>query len=266
MNEPSEVKDFTTHFNYIKCMDRIMTEVKIDIPVVQNAQIDNKLVKKHQNLASLTKNGIDSEIKACKSQAEYAEIVAPWIAVKCYYRIYYLESVVIHLSNGSKFLGHSQIRGKINTYCSVGNITSKLGEAEKVCSVLDAKIHKIKMGSNISQNYYLSPECIKSVRAKTATYLEEQWKHSKKIASYASKVNKEKRDKFRSNQKLSLLDYFYQMRLKANYKDMDFLRFDEITPRQVVDYIELYVSATNKYCNGLQTAINKIVKDRRVII
>lgn len=268
MNGFSETNDFVTHFNYIKCVNGMMTGIDLSIPLSKTATIDVNRVKKFIKLATLTRKGISSELAACNTQAEYAEIVAPWIAVKCYYRIYYLESVLVHLAQGSSGVfrngGHALVRRVMNSYCLSGAVSSKLTEAEKVFTIEDVRAHKIKMGSNISPTYYLTQSCIKSVRAKVALYLEEHWKANEKITRYGSKVNNAKRDAFRKNQKISLFDFFYQMRLKSNYKDLDYLKFNEISAEQAVGYIKLYTSATQKYCSALETTIKTMLTSRGI--
>ncbi|MES2971729.1 MAG: hypothetical protein V4702_05400 [Patescibacteria group bacterium] len=255
--------DFTTHFNYIKCLNTLLQDISIELAIHKTISMDSKAIKKFEKLAGLTEKSIDGELAACKLEPEYAEVVAPWIPVKCYYLIYYLESICLHLATGNikmfKHGGHTYVRTTISSALQKGQIKTVNGEIEKTISVGELSNHRIRSGSNLSPSYFTSRDCIMSVRRKVAEYVERQWKDGQKIKGYRSKVDKAKRDKFYKERRTDLLEYFYQMRLKANYKDVDYLDFEnDVTNNDAAAYITVYVASTKKYRNALVTEIKRL--------
>lgn len=259
-------KNFTTHYNYAKCMVGMMHGLRITVPIDSRVGIDSKEVKRFLILARLTKRSIAGEVKSCNSEEDYAQIVAPWIAVKCYYRIYYLESVLIHLSSGTQEVfkngGHKYVRKIIRSYCKSGYIKSHLKHAEVVVKASPALDHRIPAGANLSTDYYLSEDCVKSIRHKIAEYGLTHWKKNQSHKNYRSNVAKTDLSAYLQRSELTLFDYFYQMRLKSNYRDTDFLNFDVISSKDGVEFICLLQAATEKYCRGLDVAISTAMNTR----
>jgi len=258
---------FTTHFNYIKCMNGMLYGVSVT-PLISDAAVVNaSKLNKFIRLARLTKRSINNELFLSKQQVEYSAIVAPWLPVKCYYRIYYLESALLHLTSGTEAVfmdgGHKFARNQFRELCRQGRIGSTNKQIERVVSVGDAIDHRIKSGSNITSEYYLTTDCIDSVRAKIARDMELHWKLNKGWKRYSTTTRKEARDNYRQGKYLCLLDYFYQMRLKANYRDVDFLDSQSATPEQCLAFIEFYVSATERYCSSLSASIKTVAESRR---
>ena len=101
----AELKDtstFKTHLNYVKCMDELFIDCTITIDVQTTNQLDAKKIAKFQKLADITQKSIDNEVNSIAQEAEYAHVVAPWLPVKCYYRLYYLESIFLFLLSGNE--------------------------------------------------------------------------------------------------------------------------------------------------------------------
>jgi len=263
-------KDFHTHLNYAHCMVGMMHDVLLAVPVNKSVQVNLADVKRFLKLAKLTKVSIEGEISSCRSEPDYVQIAAPWFAVKCYYRAYYLESCLIHLSSGSTEpfwnSGHHYVRKMIRTYCKVGYVKTKLHHAEVVDCYASALTHKIVSGANLKQDYYLTEECVKSVRSKLAKYSVDHWKKNSPHSSFRPLVARKELAAFISNGEVCLFDFFYQMRVKANYRDSDFLDFDKIKSSEGVEYIEQLKKATDKYCDALHFALKNTLKERALII
>lgn len=261
-------QDFQTHFNYAKCMNGMMHDISFAVPLAPIAHIEIRKVRKFIKLAQLTKTGIENEVQACREVPDYSEVVAPWLPVKHYYRLYYLESVLIHLTQGNSGVfvdgGHRLARNMITSFCRSGYVSSRLREAQKVVLLNEAMQHRIRPGQNISSNYYLTQECIKSVRSKVATYVLDHWKLNKGWKRYSSPARRAERDRYKASKAICLLDFFYQMRLKANYRDIDFLSSGEITSAQKLEYIKMYHSAAVKYGRSLEIAIQNAARQRNI--
>jgi len=245
-----------------------MHEVKLNVPVDRSIGVSLKDIKRYLKLAQLTQKSIKGEIDNCHAEVDYVQIVAPWFAVKCYYRTYYLESVLIHLASGTHDVfrnnGHSYVRKTIRNYCKIGYIHTKKKYAEVVEPLHVALNHKIISGQNLTQDYYLTEECVRSVRHKLADYSLQHWKKNSIYKRFQSSAAKAELSGFQSKSEVCLFDFFYQMRVKANYRDTDFLDFDKILSEDGLEYIELLKGATDKYCSALQTCIDEMLRDRSI--
>jgi hypothetical protein len=262
-------QEYITHYNYAKCINGMFYAIKFDIPNHNKHLIDTMKTQKFYTLAKFTTRSINREIEICKRESEYSEVVAHWIPVKSYYRTYYLEAILIHLSSGDEGVyrsgGHTKARNIINSYCQRGYLKTRDGEAEKVKTISETMSHRIKSGANISPTYFFSEDCIKSVRKKIAKYIDDQWRNNEKL-NYQLAADRQKRDLYRTQKKLTFLDYFYQMRLKANYRDSDYLDFEIITHSQSVEFISMFNSANMRYVSALREAIDKAAKIQGVAL
>lgn len=263
----SENKIFKTHLNYIKCLDKHLDNFSITLNAVTKEKLSHPKIVKFLKLSQFTQTSIDNEVSILATLPEYSQVVAPWIPVKCYYRLYYLESIFLFLATGSEtgfsHGGHTGVRDNIQALVSIGsleynspriNVVSPLGEALK---------YKTKSGSNLSPDYYKMDECVDSMLKKIGVYKEHDFKEKNKIKNYFKKKDKILRDNFFNKKSISPLDYFYWMRIKANYKDIDFLDFDnDISSTDAVEFVRHYVSASDKYASALNQAIESIEEKR----
>jgi hypothetical protein len=87
----------------------------------------------------------------------------------------------------------------------------------------------------------------------------------KRIDNFRKKANRDLRDNELKPKKFIIFDYFYWMRIKANYRDVDFLDFEnEVSSRDSFEYIKEFVEATESYSLALKNAI-KFLKESRNI-
>jgi hypothetical protein len=114
-------------------------------------------------------------------------------------------------------------------------------------------------GSNISENYHSTAACIESVRKKITEYIEIDWKQKEKIVYYRTVASRLKKEAELFPQEFCLLDYFYWMRIKANYRDIDFLDFDNhVNEEDAYEYLTYYIKSANQYATALINAINTL--------
>jgi len=263
---------YKTHWNYIKYLNTSFLGINIKIKIKVSSYLDPEKTKRFEKLASITKQNIESEIHACEQETSYSSVVAPWIPVKCYYRIYYLESIFLYYLLGSeagfKNGGHTKVRGSIRKIIEEGVINFE-GLNPDIFSEIDnwenASSFTTTSGSNISGNYFQHPDCRHSIRKKIAEYIKIDWMQKKGIINFRKKVNKDLRDIELKPKKFTIFDYFYWMRIKANYRDVDFLDFEnEVSARDSFEYIKEFVGATESYASALENAIITLKQSRSI--
>lgn len=269
--ETSEM--FRTHWNYIKCINNLLADLEIEINIDTRSQLDPSRIIKFSRLAELTKVSIQSEIRASEQVSDYASVVAPWIPVKCYYRLYYLEAIFLYLLTGelSGFQngGHTKVRKSLiqkieNNVITLNNGFDSLLSEISVWEL--ATQFRATSGANIGSDYFLNQDCHKSIRKKIAEYIKIGWMQQRKISNFRTLNARNLRDTELFPKKFMIFDYFYWMRIKANYRDIDFLDFEnDVRPIDSFEYIKEYVEATEKYADALLNAIESIKIQRGII-
>jgi hypothetical protein len=257
---------FRTHYNYAKSMARTLDQIQIHTTLRTTTQLDQNKIRQFWKLAKITHRGITSELDACSEESVYSQVVAPWMPVKCYYRIYYLESIMIYLLNGNvagfSNGGHTRVRSAIKSLIENGQISFSNPKVAQAVTMTSAKTHTISSGANLSPTYFQTDDCILSIRKKVADYVEHNWKTVNQI-NYRLASHRSRRYAFFDLTEVNLTDYFYWMRIKANYRDVDFLDFEQdVTEQDAYNYILQYAVAHESYANALETFINELLLAR----
>ena len=264
--ELKETSTFRTHLNYIRCIDLLFINSSISVNIATSGKLVNSRMDSFVKLAQFTKSSIKNDLSFIDQDSEYAQVVAPWIPVKCYYQLYYLESIFLFLLDGntsgfSANGGHSKVREGMKRAIKDGKIRFSTDKLNELYTARDALAFKASSGNNVQKDYYKTDDCIGSVVKKVTSYKEKDWKERSRIDNFRTKANKDKRNGF-LDKEIVLQDFFYWMRIKANYKDIDFLDFDNINPTDAAHYIRSYISATDSYAKALTTAILQMKKSR----
>jgi len=260
-----EGASFQTHLNYIKCLESLFTDVRLNVVLVDGHTIQKTEIKRFTKLDSLTSKSIEVDMALAQKDHAFAVIAAPWFGVKCYYSIYYFEAVLVHLVDGSQsgFTkgGHRAVRKKIAQLLSSGNLTFSKTELNSVYPLLSiSNFPSITSGTNTRSRYWMDPECVQSITKKLMEYILHDAKVGNKWNLHRRKDQIAKTDFIRVG-KLTLTDFFYWYRIKANYRDLDYIDFEKgITEDAVFEYMKAYNSAYTSYHRLLSQKINGLLK------
>src|SRR3989338_9332486 len=130
---------FRTHLNYIKCVEKLfsicsMSATKNGTFIKSNAEIS-----RFKKLYEVTLKSIRKDIELAQEDSDFAVIIAPWFPVKCYYALYYLETILINLVDGSMHGfgkgGHTGVRKRMYSLVSSGNVIFSQQELNTVYSL-----------------------------------------------------------------------------------------------------------------------------------
>ena len=114
----------------------------------------------------------------------------------------------------------------------------------------------INSGQNTRLDYWQKPQCIQSVAKKLMEYKLHDAKMGRKWNLHTKK-DKEEKKQFINSEKMMLSDFFYWYRIKANYRDLDYIDFENgIDSTEVLEYLEIYNKAFEKYRACLTKRIN----------
>ena len=253
---------FRTHLNYIRCIEKLLSASsfsasKIGTPFKENAEIT-----RFQKLYKVTVKSIKKDIELAKEDSEFAVIVAPWFPVKCYYALYYLESIFVHLMDGTThgFFkgGHAAIRKRMYSLRDTNAITFSSHELDKVYLLAEIEtLPPITPGRNTRSDFWQHEQCPGSLMKKLMDYKlitdNKKWDLRKPI-------DRKEKIEYCGKNRLWLLDFFYWYRIKANYRDLDYIDFENgIAFSEILEYLEIYYKAFNIYRVGLVKQINTLL-------
>lgn len=255
---------FRTHLNYAHCMAEQYSDLVLTTTLNPASPLPTGNIDRFKRLADLTQQSIEAELHASSIAHEYAKIIVTWLPVKCYYRIYYLESNLVYLLNGNStgFTrgGHKGVRKAISLLINNNQLVFSNVKISTQSTIRMIRAHKIASGANLSPGYYATEDCVNSVRKKISEYKEHDWKEERRIKSYNTRANRTSRDNYYATNTLNLTDFFYWMRIKVNYRDLDFLDFPTAgTSDDAYNYVKYYIDAYEAY----STAIEALIADLR---
>lgn len=261
----SSKASFRTHLNYIKCIERLFSSCELTATRVGTVKrIDNE-ISRFRKLYKVTLKSIKKDIEFAREDSEFAVIVAPWFPVKCYYSLYYLESILVHLINGSNagFAkgGHTQIRRQIYDLVAHNFIIFSQPELNSLYLLKDiSNLPSIRSGQNTCHDFWQKKECLDSVAKKLLDYklhdkiIEKNW-------DLRRKKHRDEKEQYINKKQLMLIDFFYWYRIKANYRDLDYIDFEGgIDFIEVLEYLETYYRAFDFYRSCLAKQVGLLLK------
>jgi hypothetical protein len=266
---PSESSraSFRTHFNYIKCIEHLLSKAVLSASITNAPTVREDEIHRFRRLAKLTKASIEKDVELVHEDTEFALIAAPWLPVKCYYHLYYLESMLVHLIDGTSWGfskgGHTGIRRKLSSLFQASTLSFTNNDLNQVHALADVqRIPRIRPGQNARHDYWSDPECPRSVARKLAEYKLRDAKASKGW-NLRTRKGKAALAEFVNREKLMILDFFYWYRIKANYRDLDYIDFEYgVSKEEVLEYIQSYSKAYQHYRRQLSTVLNSLIAAR----
>jgi hypothetical protein len=254
---------FQTHLNYAKRMGHILSGSRITVTAMEGVRVIHNEKNKFRKLYDVTRKSIEKDVELAREDSAFAVIAAPWFPVKCYYALYYLESILIHLLDGSTsgFLkgGHTAIRKKFYANLVTGSIVLSAPGVSRICMLEEVqRIPAIESGRNARSSFWKEEACSDSILKKLADYKLHDAKLGRKWNLHTRAHQIEKAE-FIARERIALLDFFYWYRIKANYRDLDYIDFENgITADEVRDYMEAYNVAYEGYRSLLISQIDRI--------
>jgi len=255
---------FRTHLNYIKCLDKLLDNNTLSVSRTGTFPKRSIEIKRFQKLYKVTLKSIRKDVELAREDSAFAVIAAPWFPVKCYYTLYYLESVLTHLLDGSVQGfgkgGHAGIRKKMYSLVDTGAILFSVTELNRVYDL--TQIHAlpaINSGQNARSDYWQKTDCVNSVVKKLMDYKLHDAKIGRKWNLHTKK-HREDQKLFVGAERLMITDFFFWYRIKANYRDLDYIDFENgITESEVLEYVEIYNRAFEHYRMQLIKQINPLL-------
>lgn len=253
--------EFITHANYLEYLRKTSENIKLIINTSINKRIrEDKKLNQKIFLINLTVDNLKEEFKYTSKYQEYAVVCVSWIPVKSYYVIFNLLVIFEHLLTGdSSYLSttHKGALSFLKKLISKGILEFEPQEFSNIHDVREIEAWKIPQHESIKTTNADPRIRYKQVIKKLSNYQKEEYKRQNKISRLVGK----ELEKFKNTSSTNLCEFFYWYRIKANYRDMEFI--DKGVPAQEFkEFYGNYYYLTLNFYKALKIVINNLAKIR----
>ncbi|HXR23884.1 MAG TPA: hypothetical protein VN742_00895 [Candidatus Binataceae bacterium] len=95
---------------------------------------------------------------------------------------------------------------------------------------------------------------------KIAQYKQDEWKRQKGIPDFIKAKNRQKKEEFLRGFQLSVFEFPYHMRLRANYRDFAFI--EGVSSEDTAMYFNDYFAFASGFYRALRSLRDQLVKAR----
>lgn len=256
---------FVTHLNYMKCFKALSENLNIDTNRFDKSKSkkSKKLVNKI-TVVELIKKSLDKEYKECQENKDFAEVTSIWVPVKAYYLIFNMFLVLYHLitpQNNKDFnISHKGLIKRIKELIRKSELIFNKPHFNHLYTYEEVKDVKFEKGGNLRKEQNIE-KSTKHLIKKLFEYKVEEFKRENKIKDLRKKKAREKVNKYLSKEFTNLIEFFYWYRIKANYRDLNFLK-EDVGSDQFYNYFENYYLATINFYEALKKLINELSQKR----
>lgn len=250
--------DYDVHLKYVKRIGLLSSGLAISHSLKPIIQVDAlKQLLPKLRIIERTKKLLEEEIRCVNDDAEYAQACVGWLPAKVYYNLYHLLAIIEYLVTGKKqFL-------RLSHYLCLRSLASRLtdGTIQFTCShfnkVCDKEIRKFKsVSGEVLSNSIADDRLISLVMKKIANdhlddFRERRGLDCRKVKHKRLYLEEE------NKLKITILDFFYSMRIRTNYRDMSFL--DDLDAERIRIYFVLYYETANNFYNCLNELKNDLI-------
>ncbi len=262
--EPLTPPSFKTHLNYISSLNSLSKDLELEFSLKIKKKIKkSKSLDKKINLIKLIKKSLDEEYRMAKNNKEFAMVCNTWISVKSYYLIFNLTIILYYLinpNNGSLNISHKSLLKNIKELVQSNKLTFSKNDLNKAYSCEEALNFKIESGENLKKGMSMD-RAMHSLLKKLVNYKLISFKRDENIQNFKKKINQRKRNIFIKEETINLFEFFYWYRIKANYRDLEFLN-QSISSDDFFKFYKEYFELTLTFYNAFKNVINKIGRIR----
>jgi len=252
--------ELTTHLNYVYYIRQKTKNLKFSYnnDINYHANISKIKFDTRVNLVKLTYKSLQEEARQVESTHEYARACSAWVAIKGYYLLFYLETILMSLIEAQNKMkaSHGEVRKYIKTLSANKTLSASFPDLTKVIKHADCETTGLKSGANL-KGQLSEQDRYRQVMKKLREYSQEEYKRVNKIKS----LRGESKKKF-NNMNISLTDFFYWYRIKSNYRDLEFIAGEEAKVTELYDFYRMYNQSVIAYAAAYIRLINSIYSMR----
>lgn len=256
---PRDRKDFETHLKYVSLIARLAQGLSVScsvsptLPKEKLPQIADK-----RKLIVLTRQSIKDEYGIVQIDAEYSTASVLWLPIKAYYLAYHLLCLIDYMLTGKATVLRAKHGECVDRFTSM-LVDGSLQFSEPLFNqVFDKSILNFKTQSGEHLRFNVSDDVLfKLAMKKIALEKIETFKTMGGITETRTKKNRDRVEKYKQTLSVSVFDFFYQMRLRMNYRNSDFI--DDIPAAQIKTYFEQYCRAADRFYTAFSGFANKLI-------
>lgn len=249
--------EFMTHSNYLSCMKELSDGIKISTSLNTEGQLgEPRAVRKKVKLIELTLKNLEEEKNTIDQLHDYSMICVSWIPVKSYYLIFNLLLLLEYLLlDDENWLAaqHKEIRNKFRSQLLAGQLSFSDPSMNQCFPANDILCWQIPKSENLRRSSVNKEIRIKQIVKKIYEYNKEDFKRIRKI----KRLSGSKLANFNNSCSICLFDFFYWYRIKANYRDMEFVDSGVPLEEFYRFYSDYYVLTINTF-NAFKALINEL--------
>jgi hypothetical protein len=253
---------FRTHYNYVRSLRSLIAGSTLSytnigqIELGKTPHLDSKT-----NLIELTKRSLTDEANIVQVDKDYSYACASWLPVKAYYLLFNVMLTIQYLftlDRQSFKLGHGKCSQSFTHKLAAKDIVFSTPGLNKVYDKTIFTYHEAP-GANL-RPALMADQHTKLAMKKIARYKLEDWKRYKNISTFQTRKNRELREAYLQRFQLSIFEFHYHMRLRANYHDFVFI--EGVSSTETANYFNEYFAFTKHFYNALLGLKRQLVKAR----
>jgi len=253
-------EDFRTHSHYVAFFAKITKDLEIELlrNFRSKIQKSSDILDKKTTLVELTHKSLKQEYKIIEQNPGFAIVASSWVAVKAYYLFFnlfliikYLIQMDVGVFNSTHKAIQSYLRKNIGSDFKFNKKRiNQVHNLEDILNWHSSPGDNLKCDVGFEIRYYL-------LLKKLAKYRKKEFKRIRSIKRLAGENKKE----FVGGGNINICEFFYIYRIKANYRDLEFLT-KRISEEDLVDFYKNYFKLTENFYKALRKLINDVSKIR----
>ncbi len=249
--------DFVTHINYLDYLKNISKGLSISCNLkIKNKILESKILSKKIRLLKLTLKSINAEYETILKNPDYAVVCVSWISVKSYYLLFNLLLIIKYLITGNEdsfSCGHDGILKSLKNCLRKKELIFNKEYFNNIYKGRSVSKWKAKPHANIKIINPNPKERFFQIIKILMRYRIEDFKRKEKVKT----LNSKKGRAFLDESDISICEFFYWYRIKANYRDLEFLDKD-IADSRFKDYYCNYYFLTMYFYKAFKDLINEL--------
>lgn len=256
---PSQRLDFETHLKYAKLIAELSDGVDVSTSLMpQLPASDVGKLKDKIQLVKLTKKSIDQEYEIISFDRDYSTASVLWLPTKTYYLVYHLLCIIDCILTGkvgSLSAGHHDC---INGFTKMLESSELQFNKPLLNMVFDTNILNFVTKSGEHLKTGVADDIVyQLLMKKVANGKIDNYRVVQGLSGRRPK-DKTRIGNFKANIKVSVFDFFHVMRLRMNYRNLNFV--DNIPSRDTKAYFEEYYTSADNFYKCFTKLINELLK------
>lgn len=255
-----EHPDFVTHANDLHFMSECSTNFKLICNLkINKSSLLNKKIYQKVKLLALTLENLVEEKNNIEKYPEYSVVCVSWVPVKSYYLVFNLLILLEYLATANDIslsLSHSALFKNFRTMLKNRDFVFDKEIFNQICTAKEVASWKIPPSENVRRNAADPGLRYKQIIKKLALYSSDEFKRTKKIKRLSGEYKKE----FEKT-KINLCEFLYWYRIKANYRDMEFVD-KGVAVSDFVDFYNDYYNLSMNFYSAMKHCVNDLANKR----